>query len=209
MLIRDFCLPSYALRTFQRYMMSIFSEYVENIIKVFMDYFTVYGNSFDICLNNLTLILKRYMKTNLVLNWENCHFMVKKGIVLGHVISSKGMEVDKAKIDLIHFLTPPTSVREVRAFLGHAGFYRRFINDFSKIPLPLCKLLQKYVSYDFDEQCQKAFDLLKSLLTSASIIQPPDWNYLFEIMYDASDYALVAVLGQRINNLPHVLYYAS
>ena len=83
------------------------------------------------------------METNLVLNWEKCHFMVEQGIVLGHVISSTGIEVDKSKIDSMHSLPPPTNVREVRSFLGNAGFYRRFIKKFSKITIPLCKLLQK------------------------------------------------------------------
>ena len=107
--------------------MSIFSDYIENIIEVFMDDFSVYGSSFDNCLENLTLVLKRCIETNLVLNWENCHFMVKQGIVLGHVILEKGIEVDKAKVDLIRSLPPPSNVKEIRSFLGHAGFYRRFI----------------------------------------------------------------------------------
>ena len=181
--------------TFQRCMMSIFSDYVENIIEVFMDDFTVYGDSFDKCLDNLTLVLKRCIDTNLVLNWEKCHFMVNQGIVLGHVISEKGIEVDKSKIDLIRSLPPPTSVREVRSFLGHAGFYRRFIKDFSKIALPLCNLLQKDATFDFNEECQRAFKKLKEVLTSAPVIQPPNWDLPFEIMCDASDYAVGAVLG--------------
>ena len=106
-----------------------------------MDDFSVYGNSFDHCLANLELVLKRCIETNLVLNWEKCHFMVEHGIVFGHIISKKGIEVDKSKIDLVRSLPFPTSVREVRSFLGHAGFYRRFIKDFSKISRPLCQLL--------------------------------------------------------------------
>ncbi|CAN6718907.1 unnamed protein product [Malus baccata var. baccata] len=195
--------------TFQRCMVSIFSDYVESIIEIFMDDFSVFGNSFDNCLDNLTLILKRCVETNLVLNWEKCHFMVKQGIVLGHIISERGIEVDKSKIDLVRYLPSPTSVREVHSFLGHAGFYRRFIKDFSKIAQPLCHLLKKDVSFEFNEACEKAFKHLKDLLTTAPIITPPDWSIPFELMCDASDYALGAVLGQRKNKQPHVIYYAS
>ncbi|KAM1829925.1 hypothetical protein ACFX14_022680 [Malus domestica] len=195
--------------TFQRCMVSIFSDYVEKIIEIFMDDFSVFGNSFDHCLNNLTLILKRCVETNLVLNWEKCHFMVKQGIVLGHIISEKGIEVDKSKVDLVRHLPSPTSVREVRSFLGHAGFYRRFIKDFSKIAQPLCRLLQKEVAFEFNDACSTAFKHLKEALTSAPIITPPDWSLPFELMCDASDYAIGAVLGQRKNKQPHVIYYAS
>ena len=93
--------------------------------------------------------------------------MVEQGIVLGHVVSFRGIEVDKAKVDTIQSLPYPTSVREVRSFLGHVGFQRRFIKGFSKIALPLCKLLQKDVAFEFDEACKKAFDKLKELLTSS------------------------------------------
>ncbi|XP_071902808.1 uncharacterized protein [Coffea arabica] len=195
--------------TFQRCMVSIFSEYVEKIIEIFMDDFSVYGDSFDNCLDNLKLILIRCIEANLVLNWEKCHFMVEHGIVLGHVVSSRGIEVDKAKIDVISTLPYPASVPEVRSFLGHAGFYRRFIKDFSKIGAPLFQLLQKEVPFEFDESCKGAFDRLKELLTSSPIIQPPDWNLPFEIMCDASDYAVGAVLGQRVGKAAHAIYYAS
>ncbi|CAN6700791.1 unnamed protein product [Malus baccata var. baccata] len=195
--------------TFQRCMVSIFSDYVEKIIEVFMDDFSVFGESFDNCLDNLTLILKRCVKTNLVLNWEKCHFMVKQGIVLGHIVSEKGIEVDKQKIDLVRHLPSPTSVREVRSFLGHAGFYKRFIKDFFKISNPLCRLLLKDVPFQFDEECESAFKQLKEKLTSAPIIVPPDWSLPFELICDASDYALGAILGQRKDKQPHVIYYAS
>ena len=110
-------------------------------MEVYMDDITVYGGEFDECLNNLEAILKRFIEMNLLLNWEKCPFMVNQGIVLGHVISSRGIEVDKAKIELISKLPSPTNVKTVRQFLGHAGFYRRFIKDFSKVVKPLYKLL--------------------------------------------------------------------
>ena len=113
-----------------------------------MDNFTVYADSFDDCLYNLKKVLERCIETNLVLNYEKCHFMVDQGIILGHVVSARGIEVDKAKIDVIRSLPYPTCVREVRSFLSHAGFYRRFIKDFTKIAQPLCKLLQKDVTFD-------------------------------------------------------------
>jgi hypothetical protein len=97
----------------------------------------------------------------------------------------------------------------LRSFLGHAGFYRRLIKDFSKITKPLMHLLQKFVAFDFDEKCLAAFRTLKSVLVSAPIIQPPDWSQPFEIMCDASDYAVGAVLGQRKEGRVHAVYYAS
>ncbi|RDY10332.1 Retrovirus-related Pol polyprotein from transposon 17.6, partial [Mucuna pruriens] len=127
--------------TFQCCMTSIFSDLLQDCMEVFMDDFTVYANSFEACLCNLSKVLKRCIDTNLVLNFEKCHFIVTEGIVLGHLISNRGIEVDKSKIDIITSLPNPTSVREVRSFLGHAGFYRRFIKNFSKLALPLSRLL--------------------------------------------------------------------
>ncbi|RDX93593.1 Retrovirus-related Pol polyprotein from transposon 17.6, partial [Mucuna pruriens] len=109
------------LSTFQRCMTSIFSDLLQEWIEVFMDDFTVYADSFDACLGNLSKVLQRCIDTNLVLNFEKCHFMVTKGIVLGHLVSDRGIEVDKAKIDIITSLPNPTSVWEVRSFLGHAS----------------------------------------------------------------------------------------
>jgi len=195
--------------TFQRCMISIFSDFIENCIEVFIDDFSVYGSSFDDCLKILDKVLQRCIDSNLVLNYEKCHFMVEQGIVLGHVISKNGMEVDPAKIDVISNLPNPSCVREIRSFLGHAGFYRRFIKDYNKIALPLSNLFQKDIAFTFDDQCEKAFDCLKKVLTSTPIIQPHVWTRPFEIMCDASNYALGAVLAQRVDKATHVIYYAS
>jgi hypothetical protein len=195
--------------TFQRCMMSIFSDMVEKFIEVFINDFSVFGSNFDECLHHLKSVLKRCEECNLVLNWEKCHFMVQQGIVLGHLISNKGIEVDKAKIDIISKLPPPMTTKGVRSFLGHAGFYRRFIKDFSKISRPLCALLAKDTKFEWTEECMTAFNTLKKQLTSAPIMMAPDWSIPFELMCDASDFALGAVLGQRINKVPHAIYYAS
>ena len=122
-------------------MMAIFSDMVEKKIEVFIDDFSVLGSSFDNCLENLRSVLIRCEETNLVLNWEKCHFMVQEGIVLGHPISARGIEVDRAKIKAIEKLPPPSSVKGIRSFLGHTGFYKRFIRDFSQIAKPVSNIL--------------------------------------------------------------------
>ncbi|RVW29360.1 Retrovirus-related Pol polyprotein from transposon 17.6 [Vitis vinifera] len=148
--------------TFQRCMLSIFSDMVERIMEVFMDDITVYG-----------------------------------GIALGHIISEKGIEVDKAKVELIVKLPSPTTVKGVRQFLGHAGFYRRFIKGFSSLSKPLCELLAKDAKFIWDERCQNSFDQLKKFLTTTPIVRAPNWQLPFELMCDASDFAIRAVLGPK------------
>ncbi|RVX11456.1 Retrovirus-related Pol polyprotein from transposon 17.6 [Vitis vinifera] len=195
--------------TFQICMLSIFSDMVERIMEVFMDDITVYGGTFEECLVNLEVVLNRCIEKDLVLNWEKCHFMVRQGIVLGHIISEKGIEVDKAKVELIVKLPSPTTVKGVRQFLGHAGFYKRFIKDFSNLSKPLCELLAKDAKFIWDERCQNSFDQLKQFLTTAPIVRAPNWQLPFEVMCDASDFAIGVVLGQREDGKPYVIYYAS
>ncbi|KAK1668352.1 hypothetical protein QYE76_056511 [Lolium multiflorum] len=131
------------------------------------------------------------------------------GIVLGHKISERGIEVDRAKVEAIEKMPYPRDVKGIRSVLGHAGFYRRFIKDFSKISKPLTNLLQKDVPFVFDDDCKEAFETLKKALTTAPIVEPPDWNLPFEIMCDASDFAVGAVLGQRVDKKLNVIHYAS
>ena len=121
--------------------------------------------------------------------------MVTKGIVLGHKISTTGFEVDQEKVSMIETLMPPTTVKWIRSFLGHAGFYRRFIKDFSKISRPLCILLEKDANFDFDASSSSPFEEIKSRLVITPIMATQDWNKEFEIMCDASDYAMGVVLG--------------
>ncbi|CAA7028481.1 unnamed protein product [Microthlaspi erraticum] len=124
-------------------------------------------------------------------------------------ISEKGIELDRAKVDVMLQLPVPKTVKDIRSFLGHAGFYRRFIKDFSKIARPLTRLLCKETDFEFDEECHKSWTLLKDALVSAPIVQAPNWDHPFEIMCDASDYAVGAVLGQKIDKKLNVIYYAS
>ncbi|GJU80429.1 reverse transcriptase domain-containing protein [Tanacetum coccineum] len=179
------------------------------MMEVFMDDFSIFGNSFENCLSRVDKMLQRCEDTNLCLNWEKSHFMVKEGIVLGHKISKKGIEVDKAKIDVIAKLPHPTTVKGVRSFLGHAGFYRRFIKDFSKISRPMTHLLEKNTPFIFSDDCIQAFQTLKKKLTEAPILIAPDWDLPFELMCDASDFAIGAVLGQRHEKHFRPIHYAS
>nr|GEW08160.1 hypothetical protein [Tanacetum cinerariifolium] len=192
-----------------RCMMAIFHDMIEKTIEVFMDNFLVFGDLFLSCLSHLDTMLQRCEDTNLVLNWEKCHFMVKEEIVLGHKILKNGLKVDRAKVDVIAKLPRPTLVKGVRSFLGHAGFYRRFIQDFSKISKPMTHLLEKETPFLFSKDCIDAFETLKKKLTEASILVVPDWNLPFELMCGASDFAIGVVLGQRMTKHFQPIHYAS
>ncbi|GJY02183.1 putative nucleotidyltransferase, ribonuclease H [Tanacetum coccineum] len=200
---------SNAPATFHRCMTAIFHDMCKDFMEVFMDNFFVFGKYFGTCLSNLSKMLARCEETNLVLNWEKCHFMVKEGIVLGHKISKARIVVDKAKVDVIASLPHLNNVKGIRSFLGHAGFYRRFIKDFSKIARPMTQLLMKDAKFDFSDECIKSFDILRDKLITALVIIAPNWDIDFELMCDASDYAVGVVLGQRVEKKFRPIYYAS
>ena len=135
--------------------------------------------------------------------------MVTEGIALGHKNSVAGLEVNQEKVAIIKTLLPPKTVKGMRSFLGHAGFYRRFVKESSKISIPLCRLLEKDAKFNFDESCRHAFDAVKSRLVTTPIMVIPDWNNEFEIMCDARDFAMRVVLGQRTKNIFKTIYYAN
>ncbi|GJU90004.1 reverse transcriptase domain-containing protein [Tanacetum coccineum] len=163
--------------TFQRCMLAIFHDMIEESVEVFMDDFSVFGDSFDKCLNNLDKMLQHCKDAYLVLNWEKCHFMVKEGIVLGHKVSGVRLGVDKAKIDVISKLPPHTNIKDA--------------------------------PFEFDDECQKAFELLKEKLTCAPVIVSLNWNLPFELMCNASDFAVGVVLGQKDGKNFHPICFAS
>lgn len=126
-------------------------------MEVFTDDFSVYGKAFDHCLVNLDKILQRCQEKDLVLNWEKCHFMVWEGIVLRHLLSQRGIDVDKVNIKVMEQLPPHVNMKGICSFLGHARFYRRYIKDFSQIARPLTNLRAK----DFSDECLEDFTLLR------------------------------------------------
>ena len=151
-------------------MMGIFSDMIEHILEIFMDDFSVSGDSYEGCLKNLRRVLERCQEKNLVLNWEKCHFMVTQGIVLGHIVSREGIEVDKAKVELISNLPIPKCVKDIHSLLGNA----RFIRDFSAIARPLCNLLTKDVTFEWSQVCEATFNKLKTMLVSPPVMRSPN-----------------------------------
>ena len=174
-----------------------------------MDDFSIFGTNFEACLEHLTQILDVCVKKRLVLSWEKSHFIVREGIVLGYLVSSKGLEGDKAKVEVIQDLALPNSIREFRSFLGHVGFYRRFIQDFAKVSKPLTSLLCKEKDFITEKEGKHSFMQLKRSLVEAPTLQSPNWDLPFEIMCDTFDFAVGPVLEQRIDKKPITICYAS
>lgn len=195
--------------TFQRAVLGIFSNLTHDCVEVFMDDFLVYGETFQEDLDNLAKVLKRCQETNLALSHEKCRMILTKGVVLGHIISQARIEVDPTKISVFSSLSPPKNQKEVRSFLGHVGYYRRFIKYFTKIFAPLFKLLVKNVNFIWEDSYQNAFEDLKLRLSETPILRGPNWTLPFHINTDASDSALGVVLGQKEEPLHYAIYFIS
>ena len=162
--------------TFQQCMTAIFSDFLGDSLQVFIDDFSVFENDFNSCLTHMTKILEVYIRKRLMLSWEKSHFMVREGVVFEHIISGKRLEVDKAKIEVIQNLPLLGTVRYLRSFLGHVGFYRRFILDFTEVSKPLTTLLCKDKDFIIDEEGKPTFVMLKQALIEAPIFQSPNWD---------------------------------
>ena len=174
-----------------------------------MDDFTPYGKDFEEALKILENVLTCCKQTQLSLSTEKCHIMMSEGVVLGHFISTDGMQVDPSKIRVIKNIPTPGAQKEVRSFLGHVGYYKRFIENFPKLASPLFSLLMKDVQFTWNEACQTTFVKLKEKLSTTPILRGPNWTLHFHISLDAFDTSIGVVLGQQDGQEPYAIYYIS
>jgi hypothetical protein len=195
--------------TFQRVILAIFFDLTNDCMEVYMDDFIVHGKHFQEAFTSIEKVLIRCKETNLSLSNEKSNMMLTEGIFLGHHISGSRMRVDPAKIHIITQIRIPSSQKEVQSFLGHDGYYRRFISNFTSLATPLFKLLSKEAEFKWDDECQIYFEILKYKLSTTPVLRGPNWSLPFHICMDASDIALGAVIGQRENQIPYAIYFVS
>ncbi|CAM6094833.1 unnamed protein product [Calypogeia fissa] len=192
-----------------RVMMIIFQEYLHRFLEIFIDDFCVFTRVND-HLEKLELTFQKCREAQLCLHPEKCYMGMQKGLLLGHVISQQGIKVDVGKVDIIRALQPPSNLRELRAFLGHVGYYRRFIRHYAELAMPLTKLLKKEAEYLWKQDQQEAFEVLKLKLVTAPVLTPPDWDKLFHVYIDASAFCVGTVLSQKDGDgMDHPIFYAS
>jgi len=194
--------------TFERVVLGIFFYLIHDCVEVYMGDFIVYGNTFEEALENLEKVLKRCKETNLSLSHGKCFMVFIKAIVLGYQISGYGIKVDKSKAEAISKLSIRNCQNDVRIFLGFTRYDMRFIENFTKITSPLFKLLTKDCEFNWNPNCQLAFETLKEKKFEAPILRGPNWKLPFHISTDASDTALGVVLGQKYL-ITYAIYYTS
>ena len=175
---------------------------------MYMDDFTLYGDDFEPALQTLEKVLQRCIATRLCLSHEKCHMMMTEELILGHYISTTGIQVDPAKIQIILLIPTPSTQTKVRNFLGFSRYYRRFIKNFSQISTPLYALTGN-TDFIWTDKCDSAFEDLKRLISTTLVLRGPNWDLPFQISSNASDTAIGAVLGREEDKKPHAIYYIS
>eukprot|EP00253_Pinus_taeda_P026620 PITA_26620 len=194
--------------TFQRAILSIFADLINEGLEVYMDEFTPYGDEFDPTLETLEKVLQRCITTRLCLSHEKCCMMMTEGLILGHYISAASIQVDPAKIQILLLIPTPTTQTEVRSFLGFSRYYRIFIEHYSRIAAPLYALTSN-IDFLWTEKCECAFNDLKKLVSIAPVLRGPNWDLPFQISSDVSDTTIGAILGQKEDRKPYAIYYIS
>ena len=195
--------------TFQRIMNKVLGDSIHKYVMVYLDDVIIYSKSFEEHLRHIEDVLNRIRRANLRLKAEKCHFGASELQFLGHVVGKDGVKPDPKKVEKIENYPIPKNIRELRGALGLFSYYRRFIENFSKIADPLYELLKKDITYIWTESQQEAFEFLKKKLTTAPIIQYPDFERPFFLYTDASGTGIGAVLAQKNDKLEHVIAYAS
>ena len=195
--------------TFQRLMERVLRGLQWKEALLYLDDIIVHGDTFEAALTNLCQVMERLRKADLKLKPKKCDLFQRQVSFLGHIVSGKGILADPAKIDKIKAWPQPTDLRELRGFLGLASYYRKFIKDFALVAEPLHALLRKDATFAWTEECQTAFEELRTLLCSAPILSYPRRDGLFILDTDASNFGIGAVLSQVQDGEERVLAYAS
>jgi len=195
---------------FQRFINFVLNDFINKFVVVYLDDILIYSRTLEEHKEHVKAVLKALKENHLLVNLEKCLFHVKELEFLGHVISGKFIKTDPKKLEAVLSWPEPTTVKQVQSFLGFGNYYRRFIKNFSLIASPLFHLTKKGTDFDWNEECQKSFDTLKKLLTTAPILLLPDPEKPFILETDASHYALGCILPQRdeLGKLHPVGYYS-
>ena len=194
---------------YQNTMNEVLSDLIGNCIMVYIDDVIIYSKNLEDHWRHLEMVFERLNKAGMRLKPSKCHFLKKEVLYLGHIITTEGSYPDPEKVKVIYQLEPPKTVREVRAFLGMTGFYRRYIKQFSEIARPLTQLTKKNTRFAWSTEAQEAFEILKECLTQAPILAYPDVSRSYKLYTDASNYAIGGILTQENESGEHVIQYLS
>ena len=195
---------------FQSFINDIFNEQINRYVQVYLDDIIIYSKTLEEHIQHVRTVLQLIIDNHLVAKLKKCEFHKSEVEFLGHIISREGIKTDPKKIEAVKNWPIPTTVKEVQSFVGLCNYYRRFISDFSKVAKPLHSLTKKNVNFKWTDECNKSFNLLKELLTSAPVLLCPDHEKPFVVECDASDYAIGGVLSQEGEDKAlHPVYYFS